>query len=97
MSMAEHRSLVDKAVADARAGMLTMAEVEEEKKKAVSLAMETLDPKAVLNHWKPMCVLAGQHENGQWSMGWWYDERGKGEWLWWTGTELLRGPPKPWR
>ena len=82
VSKEEHKSLVDKAVADARAGMLTMAEVEEEKKKAVQEAMATLDVKEVLNHWRPMYLLASQHENGTWSMGWWFDERGASEWVW---------------
>ena len=50
MSMEEHKSLVDKAVAEAKAGMLTMAEVEEEKKKAVKDAMESLDVRSVLSH-----------------------------------------------
>ena len=87
MSMEQHTSLVEKAVADARAGMLTMDEVEEERKKAVKAAMESqyLDVKAVLNRQKPRYLFASPMEGGKWSMGWWKDETGQGQWRWWKG------------
>ena len=50
MPLEDHKSLVDKAVAEAKAGMLTMEEVQEEKEKAVREAMESLDLPRVLRH-----------------------------------------------
>ena len=91
VTTAEHESLVKKAVADATAGMLTMAEAEESNKEAVRVAMQSLDVRGALNHWRPWYVLASKHENGRWSVGWWYDERGSGQWLWWDGTQSLAG------
>ena len=93
ISMEEHKRLVDKAVAEAKAGFLSLAEVEEEKRKAVSLAMEKVDIPKLLNHWKPQYLLTKEYENvpGKWSMGWYFDERRQGQWIWWTGTEAIYG------
>ena len=55
---------------------------------AVKGTMEKLDVQVVLNHWRPWSVLAGKHDNGTWSLGWWKKD---GEWLWWNGKESLRG------
>ena len=60
-------------------------------KEAVKETMGTLEVRRVLNHWRPWYVLSNMHESRQWSLGWWFDEAGPGEWLWWNGTESLRG------
>ena len=87
----DHASLVQKAVAEATAGMMTMAEVEEAKKEAIKETMDALEVRKCLSHWRPWYVLSAMHENRQWSLGWWYDEKSAGEWLWWDGTTSVRG------